>query len=378
MSMADFLKRTVLGNTYLELAVACLTVVLCTIAMITARRIARRNHARIAEHKRADFLEIPLQVLSRTRLLFIGIFALFLGASTLDLPRKVDRAASTVLTIVFFWQLGVWVTSGLAVYLDQRRRAAIESDRAAIGSLGIISFVGRVLVWVLVTMMVLDNLGVDVTALVAGLGVGGIAVALAVQNVLGDLFASLSITLDRPFMVGDFLVVGEYMGTVEHIGIKSVRLRSLSGEQIVMANADVLGSRVRNYGRMAERRVVFSFSVSRETPRKLLRKLPDTLRQIISAHKDVRFDRSHFSKFGDYALEFETVYYVLSADYNQYMDIQQAIYFCLHEALERDGISLAYPTRTLWMHAVRDHDETTNGPDSEAPIRAASTHPREH
>jgi small-conductance mechanosensitive channel len=377
--VADVLNRTVFGNTYLQLALACLTVVLCAIAMAAARGVARRNHTRIAEAKRAELMEIPLQVLSRTRLLFITAFALFLGASTLQLPHKADRGAATALTIVFFWQLGVWVTSGLAVYLDQKRRVAIESDRAAIGSLGIISFVGRVLVWLLVTMMVLDNLGVDVTALVAGLGVGGIAVALAVQNVLGDLFASLSITLDRPFMVGDFLVVGEYLGTVEHIGIKSVRLRSLSGEQIVMANADVLGSRVRNYGRMAERRVVFAFSVSRETPRNLLRKIPETLRQIIGAQKDVRFDRSHFSKFGDYALEFETVYYVLSADYNRHMDIQQAIYFALHEALETEGIALAYPTRTLWMHPVRDPMET-NGPDSDAPSAqsAPPVHSREH
>jgi small-conductance mechanosensitive channel len=371
----------VLGNTYLQLALACLAVVLSTLAMTAARRVARRNHARSVETHRAELLEIPLRVLSRTRFLFIAVVALFAGASILELPHKADRVAATVLTVVFFWQLGVWVTSGLAVYLDQKRRVAIESDRAAVGSLGIISFVGRVLVWVLVTLMVLDNLGVDVTALVAGLGVGGIAVALAVQNVLGDLFASLSITLDRPFMVGDFLVVGDYLGTVEHIGIKSVRLRSLSGEQIVMSNADVLGSRVRNYGRMAERRVVFTFSVSRETPRNLLRKIPETIRQIIGAQKDVRFDRSHFSKFGDYALEFETVYYVLSPDYNRHMDIQQAIYFALHEALERDGIALAYPTRALWMHAVREHDLGSIGPDSDVPVSpdsAPPVHPREH
>jgi small-conductance mechanosensitive channel len=203
-----------------------------------------------------------------------------------------------------------------------------------------------------VLLLALDNLGVDITALVAGLGVGGIAVALAVQNVLGDLFASLSITLDRPFVLGDFIIVGDYLGNVERIGVKSTRLRSLGGEQIIVSNADLLNSRVRNYGRMDERRVLFTLGVTYETPRKKLERIPAMVREIIEHQQHARFDRCHFAKYGDFALGFEAVYYVLSPDYNLYMDIQQAINFAIHAAFEDAQIEFAYPTQKLWMAQV--------------------------
>jgi small-conductance mechanosensitive channel len=325
----------------------------CVLVISAGRRIAARHYTRLAETERVEMMEVPLQVVGKTGGLFIVVLAVFFGLATLDVAPKLERVATTALTIAFFWQVGIWATTGLAAYLEHKQRAALNDDRAAIGSLGIIGFIGRVLVWLVVAMMVLDNLGIDVTALVAGLGVGGIAVALAVQNVLGDLLASLSITLDRPFVVGDFLAVGDHLGTVERIGIKSVRLRSLSGEQLIMANADVLSSRVRNYGRMAERRVVFTFGVTYETTRTALKQIPDTVREIVQAQNDVRFDRSHFSKFGDFAYEFESVYYVLSADYNRHMDIQQAIFFALHEALERAGVDFAYPRHKVFLQTLR-------------------------
>lgn len=358
--MPEVLNRTLLGSTYWELALACVVAGLSILVITFVRRLVTRRYKQLADTERVELLEVPLQVLSRTSFLFIAALALYLGSATLQLPTKVERVVATVMTIAFFWQLGVWATTGLSAYLEHKQRSALEVDRAAIGSLGIIGFIGRVLVWLVLAMMVLDNLGIDVTALVAGLGVGGIAVALAVQNVLGDLFASLSITLDRPFVVGDFLSVGDYLGTVEHIGIKSVRLRSLSGEQIVMANADLLGSRVRNFGRMAERRVVFKFGVTYETPGAALKTIPQTVRSIVEAQDRVRFDRSHFSRFADFALEFESVYYVLSADFNTHMDIQQSIYFALHEAFERAGIEFAYPTQKLWLRSL----------EAQKPVRA--------
>jgi small-conductance mechanosensitive channel len=174
-------------------------------------------------------------------------------------------------------------------------------------------------------------------------------VALALQNILGDLFASLSITLDRPFVIGDFLSVGDFPGSVENIGIKSTRLRSLSGEQIVMPDAELLGSRVRNYGRMSERRVLFVTGVTYETPIELIERIPGVIRAIVEAQPDTRFDRSHFAKHAAASLDFETVYYVLSADYNQYMDIQQAINLQLHRELARLGVKFAYPTQKLFV-----------------------------
>jgi len=234
--------------------------------------------------------------------------------------------------------------------------------RAVVGlssSLGIIGFVLRVLVWLLVILLALDNFGVDITALVAGLGVGGIAVALAVQNVLGDLFASLSITLDRPFVLGDFIVVDDFAGSVEHIGVKSTRLRSLHGEQIVMANADLLGSRIRNYGRMQERRVLFTLGVTYETPREALLQIPAIIRRCIETQAETRFDRSHFAHYGASSLDFETVYFVLSADFTKHMDIRQAVYFAIHEAFEAAAIKRAYPTQKLWLAPVEPGSGTS-------------------
>jgi len=215
-----------------------------------------------------------------------------------------------------------------------------------------IGFVSRIVIWSLVVLLALDNAGIDVTALVAGLGVGGVAVALAVQNILGDLFASLSIVFDKPFAVGDFLIIDSYMGSVEYVGLKTTRLRSLSGEQRVFSNSDLLGSRIRNYGRMYERRVSFDIGVTYQTPRDKLRMIPEILREAIESQKQTRFDRSHFKAYGDSSLLFETVYYVGVPDYNIYMDIQQAVNLRVHERFEEEGVEFAYPTRTLLVRSL--------------------------
>jgi small-conductance mechanosensitive channel len=212
-----------------------------------------------------------------------------------------------------------------------------------------VGFLMRLVVWAAVLLLLLDNLGVNVTTLIAGLGVGGIAVALAAQNVLGDLFASLSIVLDKPFVVGDFIAVADFMGSVEHVGLKTTRLRSLSGEQVIFSNTDLLGSRIRNYGRMFERRVVSSIGVTYQTPAAKLRRIPEIIREIVQGQSKVRFDRAHFHKLGDSSLGFEFVYYVLTADYNHYMDVQQNINLALLEKLAEEGVEFAYPTQTLFV-----------------------------
>jgi small-conductance mechanosensitive channel len=204
-------------------------------------------------------------------------------------------------------------------------------------------------VWAAVLLVLLDNLGVNITTLIAGLGVGGIAVALAAQNVLGDLFSSLSIVLDKPFVVGDFIVVGDFLGSVEHVGLKTTRLRSLSGEQVVFSNTDLLNSRIRNYGRMFERRIVSSIGVTYQTPVAKLRRIPEIIREIVEEQDRVRFDRAHFQTFADSALTFEIVYYVLTPDYNYYMDVQQNINLALFERLAAEGVEFAYPTRTVFV-----------------------------
>jgi small-conductance mechanosensitive channel len=314
-----------------------------------ARGLARRQHVRLARTEATELLEIPLLAASRTTLAFMLVVAAYAGLTTLGLEGRSAEWALRILTIAIFWQAGLWVSTAAVAWLDHRRKTTLKEDKAVAGSIGIIRFVARVLIWGMVLMLTLENLGVDITALVAGLGIGGIAVALAMQNVLGDLLASLSITLDQPFVLGDFLIVGDHMGSVEYIGIKTTRLRSLTGEQIVMSNADLLSSRVRNYGRMYERRIVFALGVAYETPREKLKRIPPLLREIIEAQDGVRFDRAHFAKYGDFSLDFEIVYYVQSPDYGRYMDAQQAINFRIHEAFEDLGVQFAYPTQTLWI-----------------------------
>jgi small-conductance mechanosensitive channel len=324
---------------------ACL--LLATLLLV--RRQVRRAFTRMAATEATEIMEIPAQVLSRTSTLFLAVLAAYLGLQSLSTTPRADRVAFVVVTIVSFWQAGVWLSAAALAVLDRKRRAAATTDREILGSLGIIGFIARVLIWAVVVLLMLDNLGVDITALVAGLGIGGIAVALAVQNVLGDLLASLSITFDKPFIVGDFLAVGDFVGSVEYIGIKSTRLRSLSGEQIVMSNADLLSSRLRNFGRMAQRRVVFTIGVAYETPADTLERLPGLIRGIIEAEPDVRFDRSHFARFAAASLDIETVFHVLSADYNQYMDVQQRINFAILRQFEALQVEFAYPTQKLWL-----------------------------
>ena len=321
-------------------------------ALWAIRALVRRKYARLAA---TELIEIPLQAASRTTLPFLLVVSAAAGATAFGVEGRMAATAQKVVTIAFFWQAGLWVSTAMVAWLDHRRRATLDEDKAVAGSIGIIRFVARLAVWAMVLLLTLDNLGIDITALVAGLGIGGIAVALALQNVLGDLLASLSIALDQPFVIGDFVIVGEHMGTVEYIGIKSTRLRSLTGEQIVMSNADLLSSRLRNYGRMYERRVVFTLGVTYETPRDKLRRIAPMLREIVEAQEGVRFDRAHFAKYGPYSLDFEIVDHVQSPDFWRDMDAQQAINFRIHEAFEALGVEFAYPTQTLWVAGNTGH-----------------------
>ena len=229
--------------------------------------------------------------------------------------------------------------------------STVSSQAGTVTTLTMVGFVLRVIIWSVLVLIGLDNLGIDITALIAGLGIGGIAVALAIQNILGDLFASFSIVLDKPFVIGDFIIIDDCMGTVEHVGMKTTRIRSLSGEQLIFSNADLLKSRIRNYKRMFERRVVFSIGVVYQTPHEKVRRIPDMIRGAVEKNQQVRFDRAHFKAFGDYALQFEVVYWIQNPDYNVYMDIQQAINLDIMKQFDDAGISFAYPTQTLLVQS---------------------------
>jgi small-conductance mechanosensitive channel len=345
--MLQYLEHEIFTNpvSLWLLAVAVAIIVLLGAAVTKTFLLARLPERQPGEEMR--WRTVLRDLLARTSSLFLFILAVHIGISLLTLPGALTNALFSIFVIALFIQIAVWGDRLVSAAVDWQL-APWRTRPSMRNALSVIHFLLRVAVWSLALLLIFENLGFDVTALVAGLGIGGVAVALAAQSILGDLFASLAIVLDRPFEVGDFIVFGDdQRGTVERIGIKTTRIRSLSGEQIVCSNSDLLNSRIRNFKRMAERRVLFSIGVTYETPSDKLERIPEMIKEIVEGEERTRFDRSHFESFGESALTFETVYWVLSPDFNVYMDIQQSINFAIVRRFEESGISFAYPTRTL-------------------------------
>ena len=343
----DFLNRTILNTTLQLWFVAIAAVLFVFVLLRLVKRIAANRLAVIAEKTETHWDNAIVDGIKHTKALFLLVTSLYLGSLFLQLPDRLQSVFHILFMIVLLLQSGIWLTAITTTVMEQYRQKALTKNPAAATSINAVAFVSKIVIWSVLVLVALDSMGINITTVIAGLGIGGVAVALALQSILGDLFASLSIILDKPFVIGDFIILNEYMGVVEYIGLKTTRVRSLSGEQIVFSNSDLLSSRVRNYGRMFERRVPFTIGVTYDTPRDKLKRIPEIIRDAVKAQDNSRFDRSHFMKYGDYALQFETVYYVLSPDYNIYMDIQQSINLMIHEAFEREQISFAYPTQRL-------------------------------
>ncbi len=284
----------------------------------------------------------------RTHELVILIVALFAGAGALALPDDLERVVRAVTVIALLAQGGLWGSAAITFAVRWQREH--DPDFAAPGVTEAGRYIGTLVLWSLLLILALDNLGVQVTALVAGLGIGGIAIALAAQSILSDLFASLAIVLDRPFAVGDFVAAGDMSGSVERIGVKTTHLRSLSGEQLVIGNSDLLNSRIHNYGRMEERRVVLTLGVTYDTVLEQVEAIPEMVREAVEQQSTTRFDRAHFRGFGESVLEFEAVYHVLSAEYAVYMDTQQAINLELLRRFREAGVEFAFPTRAVHVY----------------------------
>jgi len=351
MQLSDLLELVIAGNSLLEWLSAIGAALLVNLLIAVLKWVAINRLSAIAQRTTTEIDDSLISVIRATHQGLLLFVTLLIGSRMLELPVRLDQLLKGAATIAFFAQVGFWGAAVLNFWLARYRARTLQTDAAAATSLAALSFIGRVVLWALVLLLTLDNLGIDVTAMVAGLGVGGIAVALAVQNILGDLFASLSIVTDKPFVIGDFIIVDDYMGTVEYVGLKTTRVRSLGGEQLVFSNSDLLKARLRNYKRMQERRVVFKFGVLYETDDRLLESIPVTVRQIIERQPNTRFDRTHFAGFGESSLDYEVVYWMLDPDYNLFMDTQQAINLALLRQFRSEGIGFAYPTRTLYMSA---------------------------
>jgi small-conductance mechanosensitive channel len=343
----QLLNQSILGNEIRVWVEAGVLAGLALAALLMIKRIALRKCSELAGRTETILDDLLVEVLGSTRLFTLVAAAVYCAGAILSLPPRTERAAGAVMVFCLLLQGAIWTSTAVGFLLHHAIQRRGGGDAGGTMNLKAMAFVAKVVVWGVFLLGALANAGINVTGLMTGLGIGGIAVALAVQNVLGDLFASLSIVLDKPFEPGDFIIVGEFLGSVESIGLKTTRVRSLSGEQIIFANSDLLKSRVRNFKRMAERRVAFTLGVTFRTPRSKLSAIPAQVREIVEAQPGTRFDRAHFKEIGESALLFEIVYFLQDPDFNTYMEVQQAINLGIMQGFEEHGIEFAYPTRTV-------------------------------
>ena len=346
----DVLLKEYFGNAvwgYL-VAFAVFLAVLTTLPIVKVLVIKRLQS--LSKKTKSDIDDLLVDLVRRLVGPFVYLFAgLYFASLSLTLPESVAGILQTFFVILVTFK-ATQVAEFITVYALQkwtRQRLSEEPTTAAmIKNLTVIVRAG---LWSAALLFVLSNIGINVTAFVAGLGISGVAVALAAQAILGDAFSSFAIFMDKPFQVGDFIIVGDLLGTVEHVGFKTTRLRSLGGEQLIFSNSDLTSSRIKNYKRMRERRVVFSVGVTYQTPVAKVKMIPGMIKQIVEELKNARFDRAHFQTYGDFALIYEVVYYVLSPDYNIYMDTQQSINFRIYEEFGKSEIEFAYPTQQLYV-----------------------------
>lgn len=345
----EFLDRIIWQNTVYEWLVALAVLTGGILILELVKKILVRRIRSLANRTATDLDDAVADLFKTTKFFFLLVISLKVATNFLTLPDHVHRFLSILFAIGFLVQLGIWGNTLIVFWFRRTMKERMEEDVTGTTSLSIIKFIGRLVLWTVLLLVALDTAGVNVTAFITTLGIGGVAVALALQNVLGDLFSSLSIILDRPFVVGDFVVLEDYMGKIEHIGIKSTKIRSLGGEQIIMSNSDLTKARIRNFKRMEERRILFTLGVTYQTPAEKLEKIPGVVREVIEKTPMTRFDRAHFMTYGDFSLNFDIVYYVLSGDYVDYANTQQAINLEICRRFQKMGVEFAYPTQTLFI-----------------------------
>jgi small-conductance mechanosensitive channel len=352
-NLDQFWKQALLWNSVGAWTLALAVFLAVFVGLLALRQVFRSRRRRWLEAGRPlpVALDLTAQLIEQTTRMFIWGVALYCAIEQLDFPttshlaHRIDRGVDILITLIFWYQAARWATATLRYWIDQRRRSSSDHGAALAGSMQIIVFVAGVLIWSLALLLALDNMGVAIRPLLAGLGIGGIAVALAVQAVLGDLLASMSIAMDKPFVIGDLLSVDTLTGTVEYIGVKSTRIRSITGEQIVVSNADITKSRIRNFGRMSERRVSFEIPVVHDTPVAVLRALPDAVRAVIEESPRARFLRCSLLTLTETALRYEVVYFVRAPELAVYAEVQHGIMIALMGRFRELGVQFPTPAQ---------------------------------
>jgi small-conductance mechanosensitive channel len=346
----SFTKFVIFDNSIQTWIIALSVTLAIFIFFLLIKRKLLRRLERIVSETKTDFDDFLGKQLNQTRLIIIFFIAVYIGSLLLKLPESISNFLKTFIIVVLILQAAFW-GMGLIDYLIARRiKSEQQDEESTMTTMRAISLIAKIALWSIVVLLVLENVtGLEMSSLLATLGVGSVAIALAVQNILGDLFSSVSIAFDKPFVIGDFISVDQFSGTVEDVGLKSTRLRSISGEQLVISNSDLLSSRIQNYQRLDRRRVVFRLGVIYQTAPEKLAAIPQYVQEIIESNENVTFERVHFVDFGDSALNYECVYFVEVPDFSESMDIRHDINLAIFNKFYEEEIEFAYPTQTIFL-----------------------------
>jgi MscS family membrane protein len=344
----NFWTTTILGNTVAQWAFALAIGLLVFGVLHLLTWILKRHLKKYPDQTLPSPNVLIRSLLAHTYGFFYVWLAIFVAQRSLNISDGAETVIKTITFAVIMLQAGLWAVEVVEFLVARRQIGKEGEENYRKGAITAILLISRIIIWSVVILVILDNIpGVNLTALLASLGIGGIAIGLALNKVLGDLFASLTISIDQPFVEGDAINVGEFSGVVEHVGLKSTRVRSTTGEQLIFSNSDLTDSRIRNYKRMENRLVVFTLNVTYATSHKKLQKIPEMVREIIESHSQVTFNRAHFKAYGPSSLIFEIAYTINTADFGEYMDAQQAINLEIFKRFQDEGIEFAYPTQMI-------------------------------
>ena len=352
MTITTILNTIILQNTIKDWLIALLSAILIYLLLTFLKKFSQGQLKKITRKTKTEIDNFIVDLISRIKPGLLIVFSVYLASKTLLLGEGIRTFINLAAIFALFFQIGLWLVALIDFWIKkQAEKNGGQGENAT--TLNVVSVVAKTFIWVIILLLALDNLpNVEITTLVTSLGIGGIAVGLAVQNILSDLFSSITIALDRPFVLGDFIEFGEFSGTVENVGLKSVRLRSLSGEQIIVSASDLLQSRIKNFQKMTHRRVVLQLGVTYQTSHEDMQKIPEWLKNIIENHEKAVFDRAHFINFNSSSLDFEIIYHLEDIDFMLMMDTRHEINLEILKTFEEKGVEFAYPTQTVFVEKV--------------------------
>jgi len=345
----EFLMREFYGNTIQDYLIAIAVIIASIIIMQVFKFYIIKKLKKLAKKTKTNVDDMVIEIFNKLHWPFYLLIALYIGIRTLSFPELIYKIANAILLIAITYYVAKSAGAIIEFVMSRlgNKKSNEEIDKTAVGFMNKLI---KIVIWVMAILLILSNLGYNITTLIAGLGIGGLAIAFALQNVLADVFASISIYFDKPFKVGDFIIIGDDMGIVKKVGIKTTRIQTLQGQELIVSNRELTETRINNYKRMEKRRVIFSFGVVYNTNPKNLEKIKKITLDIINKTPHAKADRVHFKSFGDFSLNFEAVYYVDSQDYNLYMDVQEKINLGLSKEFAKEKIEFAYPTQTIYLN----------------------------